>query len=37
MKGLRFSWDERKSTANARKHGVSFEEARRRRHTWNEI
>jgi uncharacterized DUF497 family protein len=25
---LRFEWDERKNTANQRKHGVSFEEAR---------
>jgi hypothetical protein len=25
---LRFEWDEAKSTANTRKHGVSFEEAR---------
>ena len=24
---LRFEWDERKNTANRRKHGVSFEEA----------
>jgi uncharacterized DUF497 family protein len=24
---LRFEWDERKNTANQRKHGVSFEEA----------
>jgi uncharacterized DUF497 family protein len=24
---LRFDWDERKNTANQRKHGVSFEEA----------
>ena len=28
MSGLRFEWDPRKSTANARKHGVGFEEAR---------
>ena len=28
MKQLRFEWDERKSTVNRRKHGVSFEEAR---------
>jgi uncharacterized DUF497 family protein len=27
MAGLRFEWDERKSLANQRKHGVSFEEA----------
>jgi hypothetical protein len=25
---LRFDWDERKNSANQRKHGVSFEEAR---------
>jgi len=25
---LRFEWDERKSVANAKKHGVSFDEAR---------
>ncbi len=25
---LRFEWDERKSEANRRKHGISFEEAR---------
>lgn len=24
---IRFEWDERKSAANVRKHGVSFEEA----------
>jgi uncharacterized protein len=28
MSNLRFEWDERKSVANARKHGVSFEEAK---------
>jgi uncharacterized protein len=28
MTALRFEWDERKATANARKHGVTFEEAR---------
>lgn len=27
MPGLRFDWDARKSAANERKHGVSFEEA----------
>jgi len=27
MTNLRFEWDERKSAANMRKHGVSFEEA----------
>lgn len=27
MAELRFEWDERKNTANQRKHGVSFEEA----------
>jgi uncharacterized DUF497 family protein len=27
MAGLRFEWDARKSAANARTHGVSFEEA----------
>ncbi len=27
MKRLRFTWDERKNSANFRKHGVSFEEA----------
>ena len=27
VKKLRFEWDARKSTANKRKHGVSFEEA----------
>jgi uncharacterized DUF497 family protein len=27
MAGLRFEWDERKSVANVRKHGISFEEA----------
>lgn len=28
VRGLRFEWDDRKATANRRKHGVSFEEAR---------
>ena len=28
MSALRFEWDERKATANAKRHGVSFEEAR---------
>ena len=28
MSELRFEWDARKEKANARKHGVSFEEAR---------
>jgi len=28
MVGLRFEWDERKAGDNAKKHGVSFEEAR---------
>ena len=28
MDQLRFEWDKRKDTANVRKHGVSFEEAR---------
>lgn len=28
MSTLRFEWDERKSAANAKKHGVTFEEAR---------
>jgi uncharacterized DUF497 family protein len=28
MGTLRFEWDEQKSAANAKKHGVSFEEAR---------
>ena len=28
MANLRFDWDARKNTANKRKHGVSFEEAR---------
>jgi len=28
MSTLRFEWDESKATANERKHGVSFEEAR---------
>lgn len=27
MSGLRFVWDARKSSANLRKHGVTFEEA----------
>jgi uncharacterized DUF497 family protein len=27
MKDIRFSWDERKAAQNARKHGVSFQEA----------
>ena len=27
MAELRFEWDERKNTANQRKHGISFEEA----------
>jgi uncharacterized protein len=27
MGGLRFAWDKAKSTANHRKHGISFEEA----------
>ena len=27
MENLRFEWDPRKASANARKHGVSFEEA----------
>lgn len=27
MSDLRFEWDEKKSAANARKHGVSFDEA----------
>ena len=27
MDGLRFEWDRRKATANARKHGVTFKEA----------
>ena len=27
MSALRFEWDERKAAANARKHGVSFDEA----------
>ena len=27
MSGLRFEWDERKSSQNKQKHGVSFEEA----------
>jgi uncharacterized DUF497 family protein len=28
MSTLRFEWDERKAAANAKKHGVSFEEAK---------
>ena len=28
MSTLRFEWDDRKAAANAKKHGVSFEEAR---------
>ncbi len=28
MKALEFEWDKRKETANVKKHGVSFEEAR---------
>jgi uncharacterized DUF497 family protein len=28
VKRLRFDWDPRKATANLRKHGMSFEEAR---------
>ena len=28
MSGLRFEWDERKAAANAKKHGVSFDEAK---------
>ena len=28
MSTLRFEWDERKAVANAKKHGVSFDEAR---------
>ena len=28
MSDLRFEWDRRKSAANLRKHGISFEEAR---------
>jgi uncharacterized protein len=28
MNTLRFEWDERKAAANAKKHGVTFEEAR---------
>jgi uncharacterized DUF497 family protein len=28
MSTLHFEWDERKAAANAKKHGVSFEEAR---------
>jgi len=27
MTGIRFTWDARKNKANAKKHGVSFEEA----------
>ena len=28
MSTLRFEWDDRKAEANAKKHGISFEEAR---------
>lgn len=28
MSGLKFEWDERKSAANFKKHGITFEEAR---------
>jgi uncharacterized protein len=28
MHTLRFEWDQRKAAANAKKHGVSFEEAK---------
>ncbi len=28
MSTLRFDWDERKAAANAKKHGISFEEAK---------
>ena len=28
MKELHFEWDKRKETANVKKHGISFEEAR---------
>jgi hypothetical protein len=28
MDGLKFEWDRRKETANRKKHGVSFSEAR---------
>jgi uncharacterized protein len=28
MSGLHFEWDERKAAANAKKHGVSFDEAK---------
>ena len=28
MSALRFEWDEQKATANLKKHGVSFEEAK---------
>jgi len=28
MSELRFEWDDRKASANERKHGVTFEEAR---------
>ena len=28
MSALRFEWDERKASANLKKHGVSFDEAR---------
>jgi uncharacterized DUF497 family protein len=28
MNSLRFEWDARKATANLKKHGISFEEAK---------
>jgi uncharacterized DUF497 family protein len=28
MSGLKFEWDEKKNTANRRKHGISFAEAK---------
>ncbi len=28
MSGLHFEWDERKAAANAKKHGISFDEAK---------
>ena len=28
MSALKFEWDERKATANLKKHGISFDEAR---------
>jgi uncharacterized protein len=28
MSGPRFEWDEKKNSANQRKHGISFEEAK---------